>query len=261
VKTSAAEQHFAVRPDGTRLPSRTNPEPGQLRRPTQAPRGFRASAGEEWKCSPLERAPPRDGMECLDQGRSERRHDEIRDRPSPKWNLALTKVQTGDTQLGSPRTSVSVVPRKEVAHVLQPLVSQLANSVHFGDWKSVPVAEGLVAFVLTAEGATASAGRLRRRVSRQVKSVRFCKRRPTYSRSLVQCATSELTEARTSLLVSRKPSHLTGPVVADQASAPSRRLARAAVRGWVLRRRRSGSGRPAQPVEADAQIHAIAKAG
>jgi hypothetical protein len=84
VKTSAAEQHFAVRPDGTRLPSRTNPEPGQLRRPTQAPRGFRASAGEEWKCSPLERAPPRDGMECLDQGRSERRHDEIRDRPSPK---------------------------------------------------------------------------------------------------------------------------------------------------------------------------------
>jgi hypothetical protein len=205
VKTSAAEQHFAVRPDGTRLPSRTNPEPGQLRRPTQAPRGFRASAGEEWKCSPLERAPPRDGMECLDQGRSERRHDEIRDRPSPKWNLALTKVQTSDTQLGSPRTSVSVVPRKEVAHVLQPLVSQLANSVHFGDWKSVPVAEGLVAFVLTAEGATASAGRLRRRVSRQVKSVRFCKR-PTYSQSLVQCATSELTEARTSLLVSRTSS-------------------------------------------------------
>ena len=82
----------------------------------------------------------------------------------------------------------------------------VANSVHFGDWKSVPVAEGLVAFVLTAEGATASAGRLRRRVSRQVKSVRFCKR-PTYSRSLVQFATSELTEPRTSLLVSRTSSH------------------------------------------------------
>jgi hypothetical protein len=85
-------------------------------------------------------------------------------------------------------------------------VLRFANSVHFGDWKSVPVAEGLVAFVLTTEGATASAGRLRRRVSRQVKSVRFCKR-PTYSRSLVQCATSELTEARTSLLVSRTSSH------------------------------------------------------